>query len=100
MFRRKKPNTPAMQAEKPMIEGYLLKRAVKSGRNWRRRYFALYGTKLVYWTKRGDKKPNGEMLITEDFFVSDAKATSKGFGFMISDFTTTVSGELVMVVAS
>ena len=40
-------------------EGFLTKRALKSGRNWKRRYFALNGAGLAYFKQFGDKKPRG-----------------------------------------
>jgi len=38
------------------MEGYLIKRAMKSGRNWKKRYFLLQGNTLNYF-----KKPNGQL---------------------------------------
>ena len=33
----------------PEVHGWLVKRAVKSGRNWRRRFFVLSGDRLCWW---------------------------------------------------
>ena len=43
-------------------EGYLKKRAVKSGRNWKKRWFQLNmrERKLTYFKKKGGKKTCGE----------------------------------------
>ena len=71
---------------KPIIQGSLFKRAVKSGRNWKRRFFRLYPDRLSYSTsERGRVK--GSMVLTEDFYVSDS--TLRTHGFMVSDFETT-----------
>ena len=71
---------------KPIIQGSLFKRAVKSGRNWKRRFFRLYPDRLAYSTsERG--RTRGAMILTEDFYVSDS--TLRANGFMVSDFETT-----------
>jgi hypothetical protein len=46
-------------------EGYLMKRAVKSGRNWKKRWFVLNlrERKLQYYKKKGHKKPLGEFQL-------------------------------------
>ena len=46
-------------------EGFLTKRALKSGRNWKRRYFALNGCGLAYFKSYGDKKPKGVIDLTQ-----------------------------------
>ncbi len=51
------------------FEGYLVKRTMKSGRNWKRRYFLLKGTKLMYFRSEGDARPRGEIIISSDTFV-------------------------------
>jgi len=49
------------------MNGYLLKRAVKSGRNWKRRYFRLQNSTLNYFTDEyaaGKKHPKGTVKLT------------------------------------
>ena len=51
--------------------GYLVKRAVNSGRNWKKRYFVLENTTLRYYKKEGQKKANGEFELTSDSEIAD-----------------------------
>lgn len=52
--------------------GYLVKRAKKSGSNWKRRYFVLNASSLLYFEshKRGDDA-KGALLLTVDTAVRD-----------------------------
>lgn len=51
------------------IQGYLVKRTMKSGRNWKRRYFVLEDTTLYYYKSSMDTKARGEIEITSNTFV-------------------------------
>ena len=57
-------------SEKPILSGMLLKRARKSGSNWKKRYFDLYSSKLVY-REKAEGKIKGIMEFSEDYFVQD-----------------------------
>ena len=52
--------------------GYLTKRAVKSGRNWKKRWFILDKDKnvLEYYEKEGQRKPKGQFELTPETVVS------------------------------
>ena len=79
--------------EKPIMQGYLFKRATRSGRNWRKRYFLLYASRLEYRTTKESKYAKGEMWLSEHFYVADSQLVNlnngKDRGFMLSDFATT-----------
>ena len=45
-------------------EGYLLKRAIKSGRNWKRRYFRLCGDKFSYFDNELSTQKSGEVMLS------------------------------------
>jgi len=47
-FSSKKSFNPA-DLEKPILQGYLYKWAKLSAKHWRKRYFALYATRLEYF---------------------------------------------------
>jgi hypothetical protein len=66
------------------INGFLLKRAVKSGNNWKKRFFQLEGEKgvLKYYTneyKAGndDKKPKGVVVLTADTQILTGEEAQK-----------------------
>eukprot|EP00854_Cymbomonas_tetramitiformis_P023287 gene23287-28182_t len=89
------PMAPAMQ-EEALAEGLLLKRAVKSGRNFKTRYFMLFpDARLMYYTPKDSKakgdvrhgEMKGVMQLTADFFCSDWNG--KKYGFTVSDLQTT-----------
>ena len=71
---------------KPIIEGFLSKRAQSSGNNWRTRWFALYPDMLAYYgSKQHDAAlPKGTMRLTDAFFVQDGNHGPNSF--VISDF--------------
>lgn len=80
--------------EKPMMQGYLYKWAKLSAKHWRKRYFALYSSRLEYFVDEENynrKRRKGIMWINEDFYVAESlmvnNGNSKSNGFMISDFT-------------
>jgi hypothetical protein len=59
-------------------EGYLKKRAVKSGRNWKKRWFVLNirERKLMYYKKKGAKKPLGEFQLCNTSHIDSAYEVS------------------------
>lgn len=83
----------ALWGRKPVMEGFLYKRATKSGRNWKKRYVKLYYDRMDYYSKRHDRTPRGTISLTKDFFVADSILrrirNTRPHGFMVSDFATT-----------
>ena len=59
-------------------EGYLQKRARKSGRNWKKRYFQLQSPYLTYREAPG-KKEKGRLLLTAHAQCTDADIDNKPF---------------------
>ncbi|KAJ1462880.1 hypothetical protein M885DRAFT_583960 [Pelagophyceae sp. CCMP2097] len=54
--------------------GYLTKRAKKSGANWKKRYFVLNGSSLVYYeTHKQMAEAKGDMLLTTDCVIHDVQ---------------------------
>ena len=53
------------------MNGYLVKRAMKSGRNWKKRYFVLDSDEntLCYYKKEGDSNIRGVIPISQDTTV-------------------------------
>lgn len=51
--------------------GYMWKRAKKSGANWKRRYFVLNDSSLVYLESHKNANAKGNVLITTDLVVRD-----------------------------
>eukprot|EP00937_MAST-01D_sp_MAST-1D-sp2_P000128 g128.t1 len=43
------------------LQGYLTKRALKSKMNWRKRWFVLMGTELLYFKNASDREPKGRV---------------------------------------
>ena len=60
-------------------EGYLMKRAVKTGSNWRKRYMKLYDDSFLGYCDSSDSAPKGLIHITADHFVADNKLRPFGF---------------------
>jgi hypothetical protein len=73
--------------KKSMLQGWLTKLAIKSGRNWDSRYFILYENALVYYADSDSQYPRGEMKFDEDFFVADSLIVP--YGFQVSNLRTT-----------
>ena len=67
--------------------GFLVKRAVKSGGNWKRRFFVLGENSLTYYTDeagaRRGTSPKGDILFTADSTVSPRDVESIAFCFAI-----------------
>ncbi|KAJ8613364.1 hypothetical protein CTAYLR_002271 [Chrysophaeum taylorii] len=65
--------------------GYLMKRAKKSGANWKRRYFVLNGSSLVYYeTHKKMEDAKGDLLLTVDCVVRDVVEPKYPFCFEIA----------------
>ena len=62
--------------------GWLVKRAMKSGRNWKKRYFVLTsdGT-MKYYEKKGGKKPKGVIHLSGNCTVGPC--TEEQYAFMV-----------------
>eukprot|EP00511_Aplanochytrium_stocchinoi_P003956 CAMPEP_0204833762 /NCGR_PEP_ID=MMETSP1346-20131115/17714_1 /ASSEMBLY_ACC=CAM_ASM_000771 /TAXON_ID=215587 /ORGANISM="Aplanochytrium stocchinoi, Strain GSBS06" /LENGTH=68 /DNA_ID=CAMNT_0051966529 /DNA_START=354 /DNA_END=556 /DNA_ORIENTATION=- len=56
------------------MEGYLEKRAIRSGKNWKVRYFVLDNKKLSYYKSKSssDSRPRGEIDITASTQVQES----------------------------
>ena len=50
---------------------------MKSGRNWKRRYFALSGTELLFFKEKSATKPQGGIQLTKDSSVRTRKDQDK-----------------------
>ena len=57
--------------KRQQYEGYLTKRAIKSGRNWKRRYFVLTKSALWYLKRKGSSKAKGQFSLEENTVVED-----------------------------
>ena len=75
---RRRANT----LEENIKEGFLTKRALKSGRNWKRRYFALNGNGLAYFKDEFSVKPKGVIHFTAQTVVENT-SEHHPFGFEI-----------------
>ena len=60
-------------------EGFLMKRAVKTGSNWRRRYMKLYEDSFLGYCDGSDSAPKGLIHITADYFAADNNLRPFGF---------------------
>jgi hypothetical protein len=67
-------------------EGFLIKRAVKTGSNWRKRYMKLYDDAFLGYCDSSDSAPKGLIHISADHFVADNKL--RPFGFHIRLYCT------------
>ena len=57
--------------DEAQYEGYLTKRAIKSGRNWKKRYFVLTHTSLWYFKRKGNSKARGEFRLRPNTVIKD-----------------------------
>lgn len=65
--------------------GYLVKLAMGSGRNWKKRYFILNGNTLTYYeTHKNVSKPKGDLLLTSESVVENSSVPGKDFCLMIT----------------
>lgn len=69
------------------MEGFLHKRAVRSGRTWKRRYFVLSDNSLTYFKTDDTKteKPRGEFIITALTTVKPSSAKEFGMEMCAPD---------------
>ena len=79
------------EAKEVIKEGYLIKRAVKTGSNWRKRYIKLYDDFFLGYCDSSDSAPKGLIQISADHFVADNKL--RPFGFHIRLFFTRLLGD-------
>eukprot|EP01029_Cantina_marsupialis_P025508 TRINITY_DN6760_c0_g1_i2.p1 TRINITY_DN6760_c0_g1~~TRINITY_DN6760_c0_g1_i2.p1 ORF type:complete len:219 (-),score=21.00 TRINITY_DN6760_c0_g1_i2:71-682(-) len=49
-----------------LYEGYLKKRAIVSGRNWRKRYIRVFADEITYCKRQNSKKTKGSLTINQD----------------------------------
>ena len=60
------------------MSGVLEKLPISSSNlRWKSRYFEIRGSVLSYYKKRGDQKPQGEVMITKEMFVRDSDVPGK-----------------------
>lgn len=65
--------------------GYLVKLAMGSGRNWKKRYFILNGNTLTYYeTHKNVSKAKGDLLLTSEAVVENSSVPGKDFCLMIT----------------
>ena len=50
-------------------EGYLIKRAMKSGRNWKKRYFVLRASGVISYCDKAGDPPKNEIQLTAESTV-------------------------------
>ena len=68
------------------IEGYLMKLARSSERNWKKRYFVLSRTAISYYSKgRPLTKSLGDLIITGDTTIKEHDEELHGYAFRISN---------------
>ncbi len=83
-------------------EGYLIKRAMKSGRNWKKRYFLLRDGRIAWWenkpsdTSEKDHVPKGVLELTPDTtcVIIPEQTSKQKFCFELS------AGQVVLTLAS
>jgi len=64
--------------------GYLIKQAVKSASNWKRRYFVLNGSSLTYYQDHKHvKTAKGDILLTSDATVEEFSEGEYQYGFEV-----------------
>lgn len=80
-------------------EGFLVKRAMGTGRNWKKRWFVLKGGRLAYYEDRptpgANDKPKGVMELTADSSVSVYKE-----GQSVKPFTFELKAKKLVLTAS
>ena len=60
------------------VSGVLDKLPISSSNmRWKSRYFELRGAVISYYKKRGDQKPQGEVMLTKEMFVRDSDVPGK-----------------------
>jgi hypothetical protein len=65
--------------------GYLVKLAMESGRNWRKRYFILNGNTLTYFADHNSlDTAKGDLLLTAEASVEDSDLPGKPFCIIVT----------------
>eukprot|EP00602_Paraphysomonas_sp_CaronLab_P002046 CAMPEP_0185025022 /NCGR_PEP_ID=MMETSP1103-20130426/8142_1 /TAXON_ID=36769 /ORGANISM="Paraphysomonas bandaiensis, Strain Caron Lab Isolate" /LENGTH=1076 /DNA_ID=CAMNT_0027558133 /DNA_START=70 /DNA_END=3300 /DNA_ORIENTATION=- len=68
-----------------MKSGYLIKLAMGSGRNWKKRYFMLNGNTFTYYVDhKSVDKAKGDLLLTAEASVEESVLPGKPFCIMIT----------------
>jgi hypothetical protein len=68
-----------------MKSGYLVKLAMGSGRNWKKRYFMLNGNTFTYYVDHKNvEKAKGDLLLTAEATVEESSLPGKPFCIMIT----------------
>lgn len=76
---------------KIFMEGYLMKLARSSERNWKKRYFVLSRIAMSYYSKgRPITKSLGDLIITGDTTVKEHEEELHGFAFRVSNSYGTI----------
>ena len=81
--------------DQAIYQGQLWKRAIKSGRNWKKRWFVLSHDRLAYYAHEGATKPKGWIELTGDSIVSIGEPGAMGNVenyFILSTPTKTLYG--------
>jgi hypothetical protein len=65
-------------------KGWLRKRAVKSGRNWRKRFFVLRGSELSYFKDGAQKKKKGQLILDTGCSVSTDPSEKRENAFRVT----------------
>mmetsp|Transcript_14187 Transcript_14187/g.26565 ORF Transcript_14187/g.26565 Transcript_14187/m.26565 type:complete len:1074 (+) Transcript_14187:43-3264(+) len=79
-------NNAAVKLDVTVVKsGYLVKLAMGSGRNWKKRYFILNGNTLTYYeTHKNVSKPKGDLLLTSEAVVENSSVPGKDYCLMIT----------------
>lgn len=64
-----------VSTKRPVLESFLFKRETRSRRRvqWRKRYCILHENALVFYHKKGDKRPAGSIILNGEWFASESK---------------------------
>ena len=75
-----------LKLEAPIMKsGYLIKLAMGSGRNWKKRYFMLNGNTFTYYIDHKSlDKAKGDLLLTAEATVEESTLPGKQFCLMIT----------------
>jgi hypothetical protein len=75
-----------LKLEAPIMKsGYLIKLAMGSGRNWKKRYFMLNGNTFTYYVDHKSlDKAKGDLLLTAEATVEESSLPGKPFCIMIT----------------
>jgi hypothetical protein len=75
-----------LKLEAPIMKsGYLIKLAMGSGRNWKKRYFMLNGNTFTYYVDHNSiEKAKGDLLLTAEATVEESSLPGKPFCIMVT----------------